>query len=452
MSQDFDLVVLGSGPSASQVAVTCAEAGWKVAVVDTRAPGGTCALHGCNPKKVLTNAADLADWARRSDGELVSRQGLRIDWPQLIRFKQTFTEPVTPGTLKKFEKKGITFLRGEPVFADRHTLSVDNQKLQTRHVVIGTGAKPAPLTFPGAEFVLTSDDFLELPRLPPRVLFIGGGYISLEFACVAALAGAAVRVLEQGDRPLKGFDPQLVKQFVDGLNPEEIDVVTQCEVQRVEQLQDGSLRVHSQHRQESRVDVVDLVVHGAGRVAVVDGLNLEAAGVEYSSRGIRVNEHLQSVSCPSIYAAGDVLDRALPQLTPVANEDGRTIAHNLLHPDNLRQPDYGPVPKAVFTVPQIAAVGLSEEDAREQGLQFDIQEDDTSTWGSNRKLGSPPAGFRILVEQKTGRLLGAHLLGPAAAETINLFALAMKFNLTAKDLKSCLFVFPTAASDVRQMV
>jgi glutathione reductase (NADPH) len=181
------------------------------------------------------------------------------------------------------------------------------------------------------------------------------------------------------------------------------------------------------------------------------GLDLEAGDVRFGHRGIEVNEHLQSVSNPKVYAAGDVAATGAPPLSPVAIEEGRILAHNLLESEQ-REPDYGPVATVVFSAPALAAVGLGEDQARQQGRRFAIRAGDRSDDNSMKKVGAKHARYKLLVEEPSGRLLGAHLLGPDAAETINLFALAIKHGMTATEMKSTLLAFPTFAHDVRGML
>lgn len=449
--EKLDLLVLGTGPAASRVATRCAEHGWKVGVVDPRPFGGTCALRGCNPKKVLVRAAELADWSRRMEGKGVSSVGAKIQWSELIRFKRTFTDPVTESKEKSFEKAGIRQFHGSPRFTGRSSVEIDGDAVEARHFLIATGAVPLELPIEGRKHVVTSDDFLELEELPSRVVFVGGGYISFEFAHVVARAGASVTILEMGEQPLSQFEPELVERLVDRSRSVGIDVRANARVELIQQQSDGALAIHVNTADGKTQIPADLVVHGAGRVPNVAGLSLEAAGIESSKRGIHVNDFLQSVSNPAVYAAGDVVATDVPPLTPTANEEGRTVATNLLEGNHVK-PDYGPVPTAVFTVPALATVGLTEREAAEQGLSFDIKSGDWAKFNSMRKVGETHAAYKILVDKNSDRLLGAHLLAPDAAEVINIFALAMRFQLTTTDLKSVLFTFPTFCGDIRSML
>ncbi|MCR9209054.1 MAG: NAD(P)/FAD-dependent oxidoreductase [bacterium] len=449
-SEQFDLVVLGTGPSGGTVATKIAKSGKRVALVDSRTFGGVCALRGCNPKKVYVNAGQLVDQVRRSEGKLVSDASVNIDWKQLHAFKTEFTQPVADKSEQSFQDEGIKTFHGVARFISPDTIDVVGTELTADRFLIATGGRPRELSFDGAEHVTRSDEFLELESMPDHVVFVGGGYISMEFAGVVARAGCQVTVIEQNDQVLSGFDPDLVNQLTDSLRDHGIRFQMNAKITGIEKSSDGCLHVHLAN--EDSPIKCGLVVHGAGRVPNIDELSLSRGKIEHSEKGIAVNEFMQNPTNPRVFATGDCADTGLPQLTPVANEDARTATKNLFS-DNLRQtPDYGDVPKVAFTIPCIASVGLSEESAHQSNDNVKVLSDDTSSWGSVRKTGSTVASYKILVDSETDEILGAHLLGPSAEETINLFALAMKFNLTATDMKSTLFAFPTFASDVRSML
>src|SRR5258708_29182854 len=210
----FDLVVIGTGAAGSGAAYKCRKTGWDVAIIDSRPFGGSCALRGCDPKKVLVGAAELIDWTRRMQGKGVSAKGSEIDWPSLMQFKKTFTEPVPENQELGYVKAGIAPFHGRTRFLDRTTVQVGGDRLTGRFVLIAAGAMPAVLGIPGEAYLTRSDQFLELEELPKRILFVGGGYISFEFAHVAARAGARVEILHRGAPPLEGYDTGLVEQFV----------------------------------------------------------------------------------------------------------------------------------------------------------------------------------------------------------------------------------------------
>src|SRR5438094_5095199 len=209
MARTYDLVAIGSGSAATTAAMRVAAAGWSVAVVDHRPLGGTCALRGCDPKKMMVSAEEAVDWSRRMTGRGV-RGELRIDWSELIAFKRSFTDPIPEKRRTQFERAGIGTFEGLARFTAPDRLEVGRSELRFRYALIATGARPVPLSIQAEDLVSTSDDFLELEELPARIAFIGGGYIAAEFSQLAARAGAEVTVLHRGPRLLKKFDPDLV--------------------------------------------------------------------------------------------------------------------------------------------------------------------------------------------------------------------------------------------------
>jgi glutathione reductase (NADPH) len=454
MHATVDLIVLGTGSAAQSVVYPCREAGWTVAVVDNRPYGGTCELRGCDPKKVLVGVADAVASSRRLYGKGIVASDLRIAWPDLLRFKRAFTDPRPEQNEASFAAVGIQQYHGTAQFTGPTSVRVegaDNDELTARRVVIATGAEPRQLGIPGKELLTTSEQFLNLEALPQRIVFVGGGYISFEFASIAAHAGAEVHIVHRRARPLAGFDPDLVGQLVEALREVGVDVRLDTVVEGVER-RDGSLVVQARSGTHTSELSADLVVHGAGRAPEIRNLALDVAGVAFDARrGVRVNEYLQSATNPAVYAAGDAADSSSLHLTPIAGLEGGVVAHNLLH-GNTQTPNYAGIPTVVYTVPPLARVGLLETEAREQGLRFQALYEDTSAWYSSRRVGLTHTGSKALLEEGTGRILGAHLLGHNADEVINLFGLAMRAGLPASALKEMPSAYPTSSSDVPYMV
>ncbi|MBW3630703.1 MAG: NAD(P)/FAD-dependent oxidoreductase [Gemmatimonadetes bacterium] len=450
MSEEFDLVVLGTGAGGSAPATKCREAGWRVAVVDDQPYGGTCALRGCDPKKVLVGAAELVDRQRRMQGYGVAGEA-RIDWGELMRFKRTFTEPVPGNRERALEKAGIETLHGEARFTAEDRLAVGDRELVARHVVIATGARPAPLGIPGEAHVLTSTDFLELDALPSRIAFIGAGYVSFEFAHIVQRAGSDAIVLGRG-RPLGHFDPDLVDHLVAHTRALGVDLRLDTRVIGVHR--DGNdFRVEVEGPDGTQAFSAGLVVHGAGRTPDLARLDLARAGVEFDPKtGVVVNEFLQSVSNPRVYAAGDAtLPRGSAPLTPVAAHEGVVVAANLRN-GNAARPDYRGIASVVFTLPPLASVGIGEAEARDVGIEVRIQQQETAEWFSNRRVREGAGMVKTLVDPDTDRVLGAHLLGAHADEVINVFALAIRHGITATELRHMIYAYPTSGSDLPYML
>ena len=448
MDRQFDLVVVGTGVT-SAVASRCREAGWTVAVVDSRPFGGTCALRGCVPKKILVSAAEAVHAARDLADKGVPAGALAIDWTQLIRFKRSLVNPTPQRTEEAWAKIGVDRFHGRARFVGPSTLVVGDDRLTGRRILIAAGAMPIPLQFPGAERLTTSEEFLNLDGLPRHIVFVGGGYIAFEFAHVAARAGTQATILHRGVRPLEGFDPDLVDLLVRRTRELGIGVEVDTEVRGIDAVGDH-LMVRGSRRGEVRRFEVDMAVHSAGRVPEIDELDLEAAGVKREKRGVTVNQFLQSVSNPAVYAGGDAAASG-PPLTPKADHDAAVLVTNLLE-GNRRTANYDGIASAVFSVPPLASVGLTEATARAAGLKFRTNWQDTSTWFNTRRVGETTSGFKVLSEEGTERIIGAHLLGPHADEVINLFAIAIRLRIPAGELKQVPFAYPTHSSDIRFMV
>ncbi len=450
MADSFDLVVLGTGAGGSAPASKCRAAGWRVAIVDDQSYGGTCALRGCDPKKVLVGAADVLSWHNRMRDHGVTGE-TKIDWPALMRFKRTFTDPVPATREAALKEAGIETFHGDAHFIAENRLVVGGRELTAEHVVIATGSGPRPLGIPGEDLVISSTQFLELDSLPPRIAFVGAGYISLEFAHLAQRAGAEIVVLGRGT-PLPGFDEALVERLLAHSRDIGIDVKLGSDVTEVERVASSDVfRVHTAG--EGRVVEAELVVHGAGRVPNTATLDAEAGNVRLDARGaVEVNEFLQNPTNHRVYAAGDVTlpDGSVP-LTPVASHEGAVVASNLLHGNNQR-PDYRGISSAVFTLPHLAGVGLTEKAARAQGYNVRVNAGDTTSWFSNRRVRERVGMFKTIVDADTDLVLGAHLLGTHAEEVINLFAFAIRFGISAKDLKHMIYAYPTSASDLPYML
>lgn len=449
MGQRFDLVVIGSGTAAQTAVARVREAGWRIAVVDHRPFGGTCALRGCDPKKMLVSGEEAVDAVRRMRGKGVEGDA-RIAWRDLVAFKNSFTDPIPRKQADRYAKMGVEAVEGLARFAAPDAIAVGDRLLEADHVLLAVGAAPRPLRIPGEDLVITSDRFIDLEAMPRRVLIVGGGYIAAEYSHLAARAGAEVTILQRSAHLLPHFDADLVGWLRARFDALEIKVHTDTTVSAVETAADG-LVVRARGRDgDERTFAADLVLHAAGRGPDLDGLALGAGGVAVEDGRLKLNAYLQSVSNPRVYAAGDAAGCG-PPLTPVSSHDARVVAANLLDGPN-KTPDYRAVPSVAFTLPPIAAVGLSEAAAREQGLRFRVNAASTPDWFTARRLNEPVYGHKVLVEEDSGKILGAHIVGPGAEEVINLFALAIRHGLRAEDLKSTMFAYPTASSDVAYML
>jgi len=446
MTYSYDLIVIGAGMAGVSAANKCASAGWKVAIVDALPYGGTCALRGCDPKKILRRGAEIIDNARLMRGKGINADGLSINWADLMKHKHGFTDPVPQNMEDGLSGNGVDTLHGLALFTGPNTIAIDGTSYDATHFLIASGARPRPVDFAGHEHLIDSTDFLDLLELPPRILFVGGGFISFEFAHIAARAGSTPVILDRGPRPLKAFDPDLVELLISRGADTGIELWRSTTITAIEKSETG-YQVRVERSGQAEMVAFDLVVHGAGRVSELYGLDLDAAGVDWDERGVHVAAHLQSTTNPAVYAAGDAANSPGMPLTPVAVFEGKVAASNMLKATTT-VPDYTGVPTAVFTIPELARVGMLEQEARDQGIDVDVRYRDTSGWYSNYRIGETTAATKILVDRTSDRIIGAHLLGPEYGELINFLGFAMKLDLTTRQLKSMTAAYPTVESDL----
>jgi glutathione reductase (NADPH) len=448
MAKQYDLLVIGAGTAAMTAAMRVRAAGWQVAVVDFRPFGGTCALRGCDPKKMLISGAAALDYAHRMrDNGVVGE--VHIEWPKLMAFKRSFTDPVPAKMDHRYHDKGIDTYHGRAKFTGKNSVDIEGQAIEAKYILLASGAEPVKLGIPGEAHLIDNEAFLSLDTLPRRIVLVGGGYIAAEFSHIAARAGAQVTILQHGQQMLKQFEPELVEWLMESFKALGIDVRTDTSVEAIERTGSAYTVYASTGGQKISIEA-DLVIHAAGRKPDFGPLDLDVAGVAMEKGQLQLNEHLQSISNPSVYAAGDAAQMG-PPLTPVSSHDAKVVAANMLQ-GNHQKPDYRGVPSVAFTVPPIASVGLSEADARKQGIKFRMQSQKASDWFNARQQAEPVYGFKVLVEEKTDRILGAHLVGSHVDEVINIFAFAIRHGHTAEDIKTTMFAYPTGASDIGYMV
>jgi len=449
MTAEYDLIVLGTGSAATGIASRCSGAGWKVAVCDPKPFGGTCPLRGCDPKKILIAGAEAIDWVERLRAKSIFAETPELDWAALMRHKRAFTDPVPAARERSYADKGIDAFSGAARFVDRDRVRIGDHEFHARHIVIATGAEPARIPIEGYEHLATNEDFLALEDLPKRIILVGAGYIGLEFATIAAAAGSKVTVLEMASEALRGFEPELVRKVVARLDRAGVRILFEKMVTRIEK-SGAAYRISMAGGNGESVLEADFAVHGSGRVPALEGLDLDRADVKVENGRLKLNEYLQSATNSHVYAAGDAAAPPLP-LTPVAALHARTVAANLLE-GNHAVPDYTGIPTAVFTTPPLARVGLLESEAEASGRRYRVATGDGSDWYTATRINESCYAWKVLVEEGSDKLLGAHLTGPDAAETINLFAFVMQNDLPVEALRALTTTYPSAGSDLEYMI
>lgn len=447
--ETYDVFVIGTGTAGKKVADACAEAGLRVAIADNREFGGTCANRGCDPKKVLVGITETLERSRDLRGKGICDMP-KVNWPDLMKFKETFTEAIPFTTERKLKKLGIKLYHQSPKFIDENTLSVEGKTIVADKIVIATGMVPMELKIPGRAYALISDDFLNLPELPKSMIFIGAGYIGMEFAHIAARCGVDVTVMDVSERILTNFDEKLAHYLQENSEGLGIKFVLNAKVNGIEKLR-KNFRVSAKQDGKEIEVTAEMVFNTAGRVPAIAELDLEKGNVAFSKNGVEVNEFLQSPTNPRVYACGDVSASGTLPLTPLSSQEGRVVEKNILKGNHLKL-EVPPTPSVVFTQPQLAMVGLNEEGAREQGYDFEVKEANVPDWYNSKRMNQNCYAFKTLVDKKTGLLLGAHLLSNDAGETINMFVMAMCGRLDYKTLKGMIFTYPSWAGDIKAMV
>ncbi|MEQ8878427.1 MAG: NAD(P)/FAD-dependent oxidoreductase [Cyclobacteriaceae bacterium] len=444
----YDVIVIGSGMAGMTIANKCAKKGLKTAVTDSRPYGGTCALRGCDPKKILVGVAEIIDRANKMEG--IGIQGdISINWQDLMAYKNDFVSKMPKGVEKGYEKAGVDMFHGAASFESENTVSIGDNLLEADKIVIATGARPVILDIPGGDLPIDSTDFLNMEEVPKEIAFIGGGYIAMEFAHLAARAGSKVSIFHRGIRPLENFDEDIVNHLVSATKDLGINLCLETEVIGIEQ--DGNqFTVVSKSPDGQESYTTNLVVNAAGRVPELNGMNLDNANISYSKKGIQVNEYLQSKTNPSVYAAGDAADSHGLNLTPVAVMDGHAVAANIIR-GNSKTPDYTEMPSAVFTLPTLSSVGITEKRAKDSGLEYHVKDGSASNWYNAKRINESTYAYKV-ISDKEGYILGAHIIGPHAEEMINLFAMAIRGKLTVSDIRNMVYAYPSMGSDIGSMV
>ncbi|MCQ2029004.1 glutathione-disulfide reductase [Stutzerimonas zhaodongensis] len=442
MAYDFDLFVIGAGSGGVRAARFAAGFGARVAVAESRYLGGTCVNVGCVPKKLLVYGAHYSEDIDQAQGYGWTIDGATFDWKALIAGKDREIQRLNGIYKNLLTDSGVTLLQAHARLVDAHTVEVEGQHYTAEHILIATGGWPFVPDIPGREHAITSNEAFYLQELPRRVLVVGGGYIAVEFASIFHGCGAETKLLYRGDLFLRGFDGSLRDHLKDELIKKDVDLQFNADIASIEKRADGTLLATLK---DGRTLEADCILYATGRRPMLDGLGLENLDVTLDERGfVAVDEQFRTTT-PSILAIGDVIGRI--QLTPVALAEGMAVARQLFKPDEYRPVDYNTIATAVFSLPNMATVGLTEEEARAQGHKVVLFESRfrpmklTMTNSLERSL------MKLVVDAETDKVLGCHMAGPDAGEIIQGLAVALKAGATKRIFDDTLGIHPTAAEE-----
>ena len=442
MAYEFDLFVIGAGSGGVRAARFAAGFGAKVAVAESRYLGGTCVNVGCVPKKLLVYGAHFAEDFEQASGFGWSLGEADFDWATLIANKDREINRLNGIYRNLLVNSGVSLIEGHAKITGPHEVEINGQRHTAKHILIATGGWPQIPEIPGHEHAISSNEAFFLKELPKRVLVVGGGYIAVEFAGIFHGLGAKTSLLYRGEMFLRGFDGAVRKHLHEELIKRGMDVQFNADIERIDKQPDGSLKATLK---DGRELITDCVFYATGRRPMLDNLGLENTGVKLDKRGfVEVDDLYQSAE-PSILAIGDVIGRV--QLTPVALAEGMAVARRLFKPEQYRPVDYRMIPTAVFSLPNIGTVGLSEEQAVEAGHKVQIFESSfrpmklTLTECQERTL------MKLVVDADTDKVLGCHMVGPEAGEIVQGLAIALKAGATKQHFDETIGVHPTAAEE-----
>lgn len=442
MSYDFDLFVIGAGSAGVRAARFSAGFGARVAVAESRYLGGTCVNVGCVPKKLMVYGAHYSEDFEQAKGYGWSSGEAHFDWPTLIANKNREISRLNGVYRKLLDNSGVTLVEGHARLRGPHEVEINGQVHTAEHIMIATGGWPQVPQIPGREHAITSNEVFFLEQMPKRVVVVGGGYIAVEFASIFNGLGADVSLMYRGELFLRGFDESVRTHLHEELAKREMDIRFKTEINSIEKLADGTLQLSLNDGSSFNTDCV---FYATGRRPMLDNLGMDTVNVELDDKGfIKVNGDYQTTE-PSIIAVGDIIGRV--QLTPVALAEGMAVARRLFKPEQYRPVDYRHIPTAVFSLPNIGTVGLTEAEAMKDGYEVQVFESKFRPMKLSLTDNQERTLMKLVVDAKTDRVLGCHMVGPDAGEIIQSLAIALKAGATKQIFDDTIGVHPTAAEE-----
>ena len=438
---DFDLFTIGAGSGGVAGTRRAASFGAKTAICEDSRVGGTCVIRGCVPKKLLVYAAQFRDAFADAAGFGWTVGETVFDWGKLIGNKNAEIDRLEGIYGRLLAGSGVELIRGRGRIVDPHTVEVAGQRYTARNIMIATGGRPVKPGFEGEEYAIVSDDALDLPRLPESILILGGGYIAVEFAGIFNGLGVKTSLLIRGQQILNGFDDDVRGALADEMTKRGVEIIRGAAPAKLEKTGDG----YALTDKAGVVHKAGLVMAATGRRPNVKGLGLEEVGVKLTDKGAIAVDEWSRTSVPSVYAVGDVTDRAA--LTPVAIAEGRALAETLFNnnPINIA---YDNIPTAVFSLPPIGTVGQSEAQARRDGRPVDIYKTGFRPMKHALSGRDERVFMKLVVDGANQKVLGCHIMGADAPEMIQAVGIALKMGATKADFDRTIALHPSTAEEL----
>lgn len=446
----FDAVVIGSGPGGYVCAIRLAQLGARVAIVEKGKIGGVCLNVGCIPTKALVHSATTYLLAQRASSFGVDVEGVKLNLEKVMSHKEKTVSTLVDGVKRLLKGAGVDIYQGRAEIPEVGKVQVkmedgSEELLETKNIVIATGSSPElpPVSKESIAETISSDEALSLSKVPERLLVIGGGVLGVEFACIWNAFGAKVDMVKRSPLILPPMDEEISQRLMIMLKRKGITVHSGIYVKEIRSEGSEKVLIAETREGERKEFRADLVLVAMGRVPDFGGLNLDALGVKYDRKGIKVSPTMET-NVPGIWAIGDVVGKTF--LAPVASAEGIVVANNITgHRDEM---DYSVIPGCAFSIPECASVGLKEREAREKGLPIKVSKFPFSANGRAQAMGETEGLVKVIAHAETGKILGMHILGPHADDLIHEGALAMKAGLTAEQVADMVHVHPSLSEAV----
>ncbi|MGB0966456.1 MAG: glutathione-disulfide reductase [Litorivicinus sp.] len=439
----YDLFVIGAGSGGVRAARMAAATGAKVAVAEDRYMGGTCVNVGCVPKKLYVYASEYRHQIQDAAGFGWQVQAPTHDWSALVEAKKQEIARLNGIYNRMLDGAEVTVYNARASILSANQVQVGDEVISADKILVATGGWPFMPEIPGIEHTVSSNEIFDLEVFPQRILIVGGGYVAVEFAGIFNGLGARTTLSYRGDRFLKNFDEEIVEALAHEMTQSGIEIALNDYPTAFEKQTDGSIRVDFKHASSAEYDAV---LMATGRVPNVNGLGLDALGVEMGrNNAIKVNSGYQT-NVPSIFALGDVVEDSW-QLTPVATSEAMVFVRRWFGSESDAQMDYRDIPTAIFSQPNIGTVGLIEREAREQGIEIDVYVSNFKAMRHTLSGRDERTLMKLLVRRSDQRVIGCQMLGPDAGEIVQGLAVAIKAGATKDDFDATVGIHPTAAEE-----
>ena len=441
---DYDLFVIGAGSGGVRAARMSASYGARVGIAEERYLGGTCVNVGCVPKKLLVYASHVSEEIHNAKGFGWDIDHISYDWSKLIKNKNTEIQRLNGIYKNLLENTGVDIINGRATIIDAHTVEIGTMKYSAEKILIATGGWPSVPDIPGKKYIISSNEAFFLESLPKKIIIVGGGYIAVEFAGIFNGLGVETTLIHRGSLFLRGFDQDLRSMLAEEMQKKEIKIIFNVNVKKIDKT-DKQLVAYFEDGTQLEADQI---MYATGRKPMTENLGLENVGIEINKKNaIKINDDYQT-NIPSIYAIGDVTDRI--NLTPVALAEGMALAKRFFA-NEKKIVNYSDIPTCVFSQPSLGTVGLTEEQARKKYVDIDIYKSRFTPMKYSLSDNNENIMIKMIVEKKTNRVIGVHMIGPDAGEIIQGIGIAMKAGASKQDFDSTIGIHPTAAEEFVSM-